>query len=253
MILRPLNEIFQHKKSDIAVFLGSGSSINRITSEQWKKIESLDKWTINNWVYHPSIVPDFYHIEVKWYDVLLVKERLQEKRHLYENTNFIFRKGKHVKLENGTYVPVCSVVEGFKNVFEYEVIIRGGKYAPIPCNADYKIQKDILTLSYAVSLPSVIELIYKFGYKCVVFFGVDLLNSYYFWTGGDPKYGKVHHQTNKEHEGKDPNLPHNTVKVKDFIVDFNQRWMIPSGKEFVVGHKDTLLYPELRCVDLETL
>ena len=32
---------------------------------------------------------------------------------------------------------------------------------------------------------------------------------------------------------------------KNNIIDFNKRWMILNGKEILVGHTDTMLYPEL--------
>ena len=61
-------DFFKYKNSDTAVFLGSGQSINNISMQEWVVInKNCDLWTVNNWVYHPFVVPDFYMVESKWY------------------------------------------------------------------------------------------------------------------------------------------------------------------------------------------
>ena len=74
--MKKLKEIYKCKGSDVAVFLGSGSSINNITNRQWKTMSKLDTWTVNNWVYHPFI-PKFYHLEIKKYNSELFKNRMR--------------------------------------------------------------------------------------------------------------------------------------------------------------------------------
>jgi hypothetical protein len=97
----------------------------------------------------------------------------------------------------------------------------------------------------------ILELFYKFKYKKVIFFGVDMKDSRYFWTGRS-EYGETHCQTNKDHEGKDPNQSHNTAHTKNFIVWFSKERMKGIG-EFFVGHKDTLLHPDLKFLNVEEL
>ena len=74
-----VKELIHYKSSTTAVFLGSGRSINFIAPEGWEKIKGCDIWTVNNWIYHPFIVPDFYHIEVKHYNYKLMQRRIREK------------------------------------------------------------------------------------------------------------------------------------------------------------------------------
>jgi len=241
--LRSLSELYQYKKSDICVFLGSGPSINKISSKEWVAIKKCDIWTINNWIYHPFIVPDFYHVEVKKYNYDILKRRFEEKHEIYRNVKFLFR----MKKKSGSN---AAVVGNMPYKFGYSLKNRDQKRKMPVFNADYKINKDILTKSHCISITLLLELIYKMGYQMVVFYGVDLYDSRYFWTGGNSIYGEVHHQTNKEHENKDPNSPHTTYKIKDFIVDFHRRWMAPGKRRFVVGHKNTLLFPELEYVDI---
>ncbi|MHA1592738.1 MAG: hypothetical protein ACTSUP_09735 [Candidatus Heimdallarchaeaceae archaeon] len=244
--LRPLSELYQYKKSDICIFLGSGPSINKISDKEWKKITKCDSWTVNNWVYHPFFVPDFYNVETKWYGYDILKRRFEEKHGLYKGTKFLFpSKRKVVKNK------LSDVVGNMPFKFNYLLKYRDRKRTHPIFNADYQFDTIKLTKSYDMSITAVLELIYKMGYQKIFLYGVDLYNSYYFWT--NKNYGEVHHQTNKEHENKNPNLPHSTEQYRErkglissFIIDFNRRWLLPEGKEMFVGHKKTLLYPRLK-------
>jgi hypothetical protein len=241
--------------SNTAIFLGSGSSINEITPEQWDVLKRFDLWTVNNWVYHPAIVPHFYHIEVKHYNYKLIQKRLKEKRYLYRDVNFIFPKDKTIRLlsRKGNHY-IRDVAKGFKNIFEYRGLVRNPKRTHNPFNANYIPDPVRLTKSYDMSLTAVFELMWKMNYERIVTFGIDLRDSYYFWTGGDTKYGKVHHQTNKAHENKPPAQPHATFLVKDFLIDFNRRWFRRHKKEGIfVGHISTALYPEIPWKKVEEL
>ncbi len=243
----------KYKRSDVAVFLGSGRSINRISTPEWNAIKKCDVWTVNNWVYHPFIVPNFYHIETKHYGYDILQRRLHEKKKMYGKTKFIFPTGKTIKMKDGSRRVLKNVVAPEHSVFEYSMIGRDVKRTHPIFTADYVMDEFTLTKSYDMSITCIFELLYKMGYKKIITFGIDLMDSYYFWTGGDPIYGKVHHQTNKAHENKDPKEAHNTHKIKDFIFDFNDRWMKPLGKEIVVGHKDSLLCSGLRKTSIRKL
>lgn len=247
-VIRDMKEIKQYKKSDDCVFLGSGSSINNITDSQWGRILSLDIWTVNNWVYHPFIVPKFYHVESKWYDYEILKRRFNEKKEKYKDVKFIFPDSKKVKLKDGKVVMLHDIVFEGANRFTYNFKQRDVGRTHKRLNADYVMEK-ILIKSYNMSVTLLFELMYKFGYKNIILFGIDLFNSYYFWTGR-PECGEVHHQTNKEHEGKNPKEPHATHRIKEFITDFNERWMKPRGKEIFIGHSDTALNGILRLKEL---
>jgi hypothetical protein len=229
-----------------AVFLGSGRSILDVSPAMWIRIiNNFDIWTVNNWVYHPSVVPDFYHIECKWYNYELMQKRVYEKRKMYANCNFIFPWRKTVKMKDGTILRLCDVAPLGSKKFHYRAQARDIRRTHQTFNADYRPTIKAVTKSYDMSLTSVMELMHHFGYRDVILFGVDLKDSYYFWSDGDERYGEVHHKSNKEHEGKDPESPHATWKIKDFIVDFHRRHCEPVGRGIYVGHKNTLLYPDL--------
>lgn len=250
MSLHDIKQLFQYKKSSTCIFLGSGKSINTISKEKWKAIQECDTWALNNWVYHPFIVPNFYPIEVKHYGYDILMRRFKEKAEAYKNTKFIFPKGKYIKSPTGSPTGSPRKISGIlpkgMDFFEYVSKGRDSKRTHTPFNADYKMDPCMYTKSYDISITLIFEMLYLFGYDKIVLYGVDLDDSFYFWTGGDPIYGEVHHQTNKAHEGRDPKSPHATYKIKDFIIDFNERWMKPAGREIFVGHKKTSLYPELQ-------
>ncbi|MHA2120016.1 MAG: hypothetical protein ACW990_02300 [Promethearchaeota archaeon] len=242
-----------HVNSDTCVFLGSGISINQITASQWEKIKQFDIWTVNNWIYHPDIVPDFYHIECKHYNYLILKERFKQKWKYYRGTKFIFPKDKTIRMPDKSKNKLYNVVPPYALKFCYLMQYRDRARRSAIFDANYRISPDLLTKSYDMSVTLVMELIYRLKYSRIIIYGMDLKDSYYFWSSGDSKYGKVHHLTNKAHENKDPKLPHGTHKIVGFMDDLNKRWMLPHKKQIFVGYKDTLLYPKIDYIDIESL
>ena len=239
-----VKELIHYKSSTTAVFLGSGRSINFIAPEGWEKIKGCDIWTVNNWIYHPFIVPDFYHIEVKHYNYKLMQRRIREKIVSYRNVKFIFPRNKRIKVDSKR-LPLHEVVPNGMFKFDYYLEPRDPRRTDSPFHAKYKMREDRLTKSYDMSITAVFELMFKLGYLRIVTFGIDLKDSYYFWSDGNPCYGEVHHLTNKAHENKPPEEPHATHKIKDFLVDFDRRWMRKNGEGIFVVHMSTLLYPEI--------
>jgi len=247
---KSIEELHELRGSTDCVLLGCGSSINQITTAQWLNILSRDTWALNNWAYHPVIVPKFYHVECKWYDYELMLNRLNSKREVYKNTYFVFPKGKKIILKNGDKKLLRDLAVDPSNAYEYSMLSRDTKRTHKKLNADYSITDNwLLTKSYDMSITAVVELLYKMGYTVIYTYGIDLRDSYYFWTGRDD-CGIVHHQTNKEHEGKDPKKPHATHRIAEFFKDFNERWMQPNNREICVGHEDSLLANYLRVKSL---
>lgn len=250
--LPDIKELYPYKNSNTAILLGSGRSINNIKKNQWEAIRKFDSWTMNNWVYHPFFTPDFYHLEVKYYNYRIIQNRFSEKYDDYKYTRFIFPQNKTIKVK-GYRLPLHEVVPNEFNKFQYACKSRDPKRTHLSLNSNYKQHPFFLMKSYDMSLTSILDLLFKFGYHRIVTFGIDLSNSFYFWSSGESKYGEVHHLTNKAHENKPPEQPHSTHRVLDFIIDFNQRWMKDKGREIFVGHKDTVLYPHLNCIDVRGL
>jgi len=237
--MKSISEIYRHKKSETAIFLGSGPSINNITPKQWDLISDFDSWTMNNWLYHP-FVPSFYHVEAKPYNRKLWKKRKSEMGDKFKNTVFIVNKDRRYLLD---------LIGNEKYIYEYQMNKINITNQPIIPKYTSDTDPNILTCNLNSSMTLLLELLLRFEYKQVVFFGVDLYDSNYFWTG-KPEFGKVHAQWNKDHEGRKPTQQHNTAHIKDFIVWFSRNKMINISGEFLVGHKDTLLYPDLEYINI---
>ena len=229
--MKDLSAIYEHKKSDVAVFLGCGSSINKISKSQWRKINAFDTWTSNHFIYHPRVVPNFYHLELKSSKTEWLKnwrQRKIDKGKAYKNVNFIVMRGRQYLLD---------AIGEHEHIYSYER--KKGK-----CNPKDAIHPTIVTHNCNASFTLILELLYRFKYNKVVLFGVDLHDSRYFWTGR-PEYGKVHDNTNR---GRRQDVLHTTAgKVQNFVIGFNKHKM--KGRIFV-GYKDTLLYPKLKFVDI---
>jgi hypothetical protein len=256
--LKPISEMKKYKSSDIAILLGSGPSINEITNDRKKIIEQHDTWTLNNWIYHPSIIPDFYHLELKYFNFFIFQRRMNEKRELYKNVKFFiadkdrkitlhFPDGS-IKKRAGSLIDAIGGQHPYLFYFKQRFI---GKSNDKIIDAKYKMSKKFVTKKHVASITVMLEMLYKFGYKKVYLYGVDLNTSSYFWTEGNKSvYGEVHHQYNKQHEGNAKDRFHATYRIKDFIIDFNNRFMIPENKEIYTATKNTLLYPGLRYKDI---
>jgi hypothetical protein len=84
------------------------------------------------------------------------------------------------------------------------------------------------------------------GYNKMVLHGHDYSHSRYFWFNGDSKWGEVHCRYNKESKTKKDSDPHHTIRVLDFISDFNKRHMIPKGREIYIGSAKSMLCGRLK-------
>jgi hypothetical protein len=234
--IKDFSNIYKHKKSDVAVFLGCGKGINNISKTEWKKIYEFDVWASNNWIYHPDYIPHFYHVELKQYDFEIMQRRFKQREKDYKDVVFIYHKDLVFK----------SFSKKFENIYKYNVVRMFPKEKQ-NVNAKYKMSTgNNVSHLYMSSFTSILEILYRFGYKQIVVYGCEFYTSEYFWTYWSDDLGPFHHRWNKQHEGKSSKAKYNTVHTLPFIIDFNKRWLLPEGKEMFVGNKDTLLFPELR-------
>lgn len=243
MIIKQLKDIYEKKASDTAIFLGSGPSINNITSAQWGAFSKFDTWTINNFLYHWFTKINFYHVEIKPYNKDIWKSRKLEHGDLYKNTNFIINKNpKRKKI-------LVDIIGEYGNIYEYNMHKINVEKEPIIPKYKSSTDPNTLVCNLNASMTMILELFYRFKYKKVIFFGVDMLTSEYFWSNG--LYGETHCVFNKDHEpGKKSNSPHSTSHIKNFIVWFSKEKMKEVGGKFYVGNTTTALYPDLEYINV---
>jgi len=242
--MKKLSEIYKLKGSKTAILLACGTSIGRITDEQWKIIAKHDSFAINNFLYHP-FVPTFYHAEVKWHDKDIWKKRKDMKGDTYKDVNFIINKKR-------TDV-MFDVIGEYGNLFGYDMHKINIHKRPIVTKYTPHKNPNVLTCNLNASITMLFDILYKFKYKRVILFGVDLMDSKYFWTD-KPEYGEVHAQFNYDGAGKKvPTDPHNVSHIQNFLVWFANKKMKEVGGKIYVGHKLTALYPEIEYMALEDL
>ena len=210
MIFRePLARHLQKKKnSDCAIFLGCGPSINDVTDEQWKKIQSMDIWTSNNWYIH-DVVPNFYQLEVKLHrNGVYSAEKIQEKKEEYANVNWILD-------ETRPYLFKIVGEDPKTSIYTYKKNYRGddGFYTP---------EADKVHVSCGASITIILDLMQKMNYDKIYFLGVDLYSSEYFWTNNE-RYsdkGVPYLISTCKPDERNPKDPHTTLKTAKFIKEF---------------------------------
>jgi len=149
--MRPILEIKEKKKNNSAIFLGCGPSINDLDIDF---IKDKDVWANNNFIIHDSIVPDFYHLELKEHrNGPTFRKLLKQKENSYKNVNWILN-------EQRGYLLRSINPKIFENIFLYRKI-------KVHCLA---------------SLTIILQIMAEMNYEKIYFCGVDLYNSNYFWS-----------------------------------------------------------------------
>jgi len=155
------------RKSNHAIFLGCGPSINDLTKSDWDKIKKIDSWAPNNFLIH-DFVPNFYHPEVKKHrNGKMFPEIVKLKRKQYQNVNWIL---------DGTRSYLLDYVKPkwFPNIFTYKkVFVTGnGKYKP----------SGPVRVTNRKSISLILDIMVRQKYDRIYLVGVDMTDSTYFWT-----------------------------------------------------------------------
>lgn len=240
---RNINELV--RCSDDAVLLCTGASINEISKNTWGWILAQDTFSVNNFVYHPWVVPRYNHLEIKSYDFPYEQRYLNEKWNKgWKNVGFIFPS------ERADYIASCIGHSNEAKIYTYKYIRRGDhpkKQPGIKIDAKFNVNDGNIYKSYDASMTSIIQMIYLMGYKRIIIYGMDMISSEYFWTNMNID---VHDKWNKAREGKAMNLPHNASHLKEYVISFNELHMKPKGREILIGNKSTALYPALKVFEV---
>jgi len=183
-MIRLSEEEFKQKKTSDTIFvLGSGWSINKVTDEQWNIISKHNSVAFN-WFCKHSFEPSFFLIR--------------------EQANIPSRKGpgesikkliKSVNRYKNTYGIICDVSHHTKKAYRY----RKDKRIQLKCilvSDDNKKRHGRKLKTYMRRNPfqsglvhgtctmyNIMHLVKYLEYKTVVFVGVDLTDSRYFWLG----------------------------------------------------------------------
>jgi hypothetical protein len=229
----------EKKKSNHAIFLGCGPSINEIKDFHVEQLKRLDVWTSNSWIIHNSIVPDFYHVEVKAHRSGPIFKRLcAEKASEYRDVNWIIDATRPHLLE---YVRP----DLYTNLYAYS------KYYRQETSGVYSLHPQAVAVSNNASLTVILDLMARMNYDKIYFLGVDMNSSEYFWTH-NAHYKSVEIPDiimSCKPDERDPKSHHPTVKLKNFIPDFGKAQNI----EMINLSKNSLLTETMTTCSMDEL
>ncbi|WP_404468984.1 hypothetical protein [Sutcliffiella horikoshii] len=240
------------KKSNTLFILGSGSSVNSLTNEQWEEIKKHDSVGFNFWFLH-DFTPSFYVYEENlnterndiFYDILSTKKED------YKDIPFIVKDIEYKgltyekipeELRDQFYLSTDITFQSQKN--DLQLFYKLGYEFIRQLNKDIEIKvllKKSGTLSYLLTLGE------QLGYKKIVLCGVDLNNSKYFYDStlykekfkipAIPINSMEKHPTNQALNG---NIP-----MEEIISVIDQTILVPKGIKLYIGSKTSALYPKL--------
>jgi len=216
-------DFLSKKKSDTVIIYGSGPTISSLTKEEKDKLNSIDSIGFN-WFCKSSIPTTFYTIR----EQATTSKRVSKKMGITPQHLIDFMNSDY-------YIDTCLVMHdmsGFPNHdFVYSdhldefkghgVMVKELKRKiDVPKKFDVRYyNKDIFddgVYHGHCSLSNAIHIAIGMGYQEIVFVGVDLYDSRYFWRG-DKKYLLIN-DVKEPHKVGDP-----TIKM---IRSINKRSLI---------------------------
>ncbi|GAA0512509.1 hypothetical protein GCM10008992_10150 [Halorubrum aquaticum] len=252
-----------HKSSDELFILGSGSSINDISQDQWEYIGSQDSIGLNRWPLH-DFTPTYYVFEVPSKD-LGVQMRidfwnlLNHKRDEYSSIPIILKDirrfhntnlnkhpdwlSKSILLSPDIVLPpvLSNSRKEFRSVLQY---INQTGYFSNNSSMEYLFKK-VGSISYLIILGC------KLGYEKIILCGVDMVNNKYFW---DHKRDELKQKdipipessrSNKQeiHSTNDPSV-HN-ITLEEIIYELNEIVLKDKNIDLYTETKVSSLYPRI--------
>jgi len=249
--------VMRKKQSDTIFILGTGSSVNQYSSEQWEEIGLADSIGINDWIFH-DFIPDIlmaeivhsvnYFPEKYYYDLSLILDRYKE-----HQTLMIYKDGVKGKKNFGQLPP--AVQKAFLVLYNPTIPILKieqiqqalARMACLLKKHDHS--KKLLLFRKRATLFSVIELAWLMGYKKIVLCGIDLSNAEYFFDDHRTYYESkgfllpVYDQHLNGH--KTNNVKISEVTISQLITAFDNVILKPEGIQLYIGSKESALAKEL--------
>lgn len=248
-----LSQVMAKKKSETLYILGTGSSVNHYSPEQWQEIASADTMGLNDWIFH-DFIPDMLMAEILhdmdyfpqcyYHDLEVVFDAYKK----YQ-TLLIYKDGVHGK-KNLSKLPE-SVRQDFVPLYNPTLpILKISQIAPAIKKMS-KILKNhnhlrkLMIFRKRATLFSAIELAWLMGYKKIVLCGIDLNHGNYFFDEDRAYYESKGFKlpVYTQHVGghKTNNAEISEVTVSQLVKGLNETLLKPNGVELTVGSKESAL------------
>jgi hypothetical protein len=248
-------DVSAHKRSDTLFVLGGGTSINRITPAQWKRIEAADSVGFNFWFVH-DFVPTYYVfepiIETDRAEVFfqLMALRAREFRNVPIIVKDIairsrpldvsripgeMRSSLHVS--NDLYIPALDL-DDVRSALSWMATLgiydQRGRLWFVP-----HLRASLFYLVFFGLLA---------GYERIVLCGVDLWNKDYFYDEARSAYAargipvpRNHHE-GRAHSTVDPAFG---LPIDQLLYSVDQLVLKPRAVDLLVAFEDSLLHPRI--------
>lgn len=236
----------RHKASDTLYVLGSGSSICDLTKRHWDEIERGDSIGLNSWILH-RFVPTFYSGEFPREGPAreVMVRNLRRAAGRYRDTAAFFR------LRNVEVLQLMAPIRQFGARIAIQEVVG----ARSPSDLQWRLRELNLTarghpprlLHQGSSVDTSAFLSFLLGYRRVVFCGVDLTSTDYFY---DLNPGAVvrgyeippNAQLGFVHKSNDPSQTPSGVTVSVVLGELGR---LPGAPSFAVANPDSALHPAL--------
>jgi hypothetical protein len=250
--LLSLVDLGKYKRSDVLFILGTGPSINQISTQRWQAISRHDTLALNFWLYHP-FVPTFYVTESN-----LPGD--PPSRHMPELANRRASEyGNTVKIITNLYRP------GRQWVFDLAPAFRKNLYIaydlPIPARTEEEFEYGMRYLlrkgafdsatrlralfKYGFSLSLLLTFAFRLRYRKVVLCGIDMNTNNHFYdqpeSYPEAKWSKPYYS---EFSGYDAQfrwgIPQSSAAcvMKRLLFD-------PAGIQLYVENRTSALWPRI--------
>lgn len=196
------------KNSDTLFILGSGSSVNSLTDQQWEEISANVSVGVNHWTIH-RFIPDIYSVETvpAWRVSEEARAKIHTNDHLshlkhLERDEVLVSRPLIISLAPRSYFEKAQLeflplelAPMLRLYFRFTPVTRNLRNLPNDLRYDLRVsalsQARVVLPDSGASIVRLIALAALTGFRKVVLLGVDL-STRYFWEDGasnlyDPK------------------------------------------------------------------
>lgn len=231
-----------YKNTSKTIFiLGSGSSVNELTDENWRKIKNNTSIGLNFWIAH-KFIPDFLFIEpaLEYRGLLSI---IEESENRYKNVTFIIKGIESLKFNSTKKLVRAIVKANHKMFFAREIGLPSFNINDL--TKSLRILRIIGFFNInilAQSRSSIVLLLYYSiikGYKEIVLSGIDLCGSYFYEDKNFTLYTVFHGQNNStlKINSKSKNLIDTESAIVALVKELNKFF---DFQIFVTSHNSVL-------------
>jgi hypothetical protein len=261
--------LHEYKSSDTLFVLGSGSSINDITDEQWDHIGNHDSIGLNRWPVH-DFVPTYHVFETRLEPAFAeftaeYWQLLDSRRETYEqipvilkDVSTVYRQLEPTDLPSwlagelivstdssyGSIVTPDSTIARNEDLLQH--LYESGHFDPGTLGVLYRKRGSI---SYLIHLGLCL------GYERIVLCGVDMVDSAYFFDD-DPRYEQrevpIPRPPEAEHDNRNDDETHMTndpevgqLTLEEVIYSIDELVLSPEGVSLYVENDRSALHPRI--------